>query len=515
MKHLLRLSLLIGFIFLSVYSHAQKQQEKIKPNLLFVFSDQQRRSAVGFMNEDPVVTPHLDKLAEEGIAFTNAISNSPLCTPYRASLLTGMYAHSNGVLQNGASLTKDYKTIAQVLKESGYFTGFVGKWHLSEKNYVAPEDRGGFDFWHANKYNGDHFLIRYWRDDPKKPYVDKEGWNMTHEVDVSIEFLDKALAKNEPFALFWAPHAPHSNDEKGYARHDFLKQHTRLRGEFYKRDDYYTAPEKYMEPYYNMKFERRPNVPVNGNGGTGGLAIEACPGYFGMVNAIDDEFGRLLQYLENEDPRYPGKKLKETTIVVFTSDHGEMLGSHSATQKGIFYEEAIGVPFIISWPGHFKKDIKYDKLFATVDIMPSLLGAMNLPIPVSVEGKDFSPVFNGEKFKAPNSAYLTYFTGWWDKEREPAEGYWRGVKTESFTYAIGLRSFYKGRHITNMPESIKKIDRNSDEKVELLFDNEKDPYQMHPIVRGASKKYDVVFDELKSALMKYLVQTNDPWKNEI
>jgi hypothetical protein len=147
--------------------------------------------------------------------------------------------------------------------------------------------------------------------------------------------------------------------------------------------------------------------------------------------------------------------------------------------------------------------------------MPSLLGAMNLPVPETVEGMDFSPVFYGKKFKAPTSSYISYFTGWWDKKRKPAEGYWRGVKTEKYTYAIGLRSFYSERHITNMPVSVQNIDKKSDVKVELLFDNEIDPYQMHPIARGDSKKYDKVFDELKDELMKFLVLTNDPWKDEI
>ena len=512
-------TLLTAVIGAQVAFSAQKQEEKIKPNLLFVFSDQHRRASLGFMKEDPVVTPNLDKLAKGGVAFTKASSNTPLCTPYRGILMTGRYALSSGITYNGAHMTQEYKTLAQVMEDGGYYTGFVGKWHLAPKQYAAPKYRGGFDFWHANNYNGDHFRTFYFRDGPK-PYIDQEGWNIPHEVDVSIEFIDKAQKQKEPFALVWAPHVPHSNDEKGYKKYEQVQQHERLRGEFYKRDDYYTAPEAYMKPYYDMKIERRPNVPKNGNGGEDGLAIEACPGYFGMVNALDEEMGRLMQELEKPDTRYPGKKLKETTIVVFTSDHGEMLGSHSMTQKSVPYEEAIGVPMIFSWDGHISKNVQREDLISAVDLMPSVLGLMGLPIPETTQGTDFSPLLLGEKFSTPKSAFLAIYTfkGLVDKAHKTnlGEGHWRGVKTAQYTYAIIQKGFFSGaKRFDGLTDTWGKLDRTSKEKIEVLFDNEADPYQMNPFTRGKSAETDKVMDELKKEVMKYLVQTNDPWMDEI
>lgn len=494
----------------------QSYKEKIKPNLLYVFSDQQRRHSVGFMNEDPVVTPNLDKLAEEGIAFTNAITSSPICTAHRASLLTGMYPHSNGVLMNNNHLSHKNKTFGEVLKEEGYQTGYIGKWHLYKAQYIPPEERFGFDFWHANNYNDDHFRRIYYRDKPE-PYIDERGWNVTHEVDVALEFIEGALENDAPFALFLAHHAPHSNDLKSFQKFDDITAHKKIQGVHYKRDVQFVGPEKFMAPYFEMKIQRRPNVPANANGGDGGFAVEACPGYFGMVNAVDDAFGTLMKILEKEDPRYPGKKLKETTIVVFTSDHGEMLGSHELMYKDIFYEESIGVPFIISWQGQINERVKYDKIFNTVDIMPTILNLMELPVPETVQGVDYSPILKGKKFNAPSSAYISYFTGWWDFDTmDPAEGYWRAVRTDRYTYVVGLNSEIKKKitgNIFNIPRELIATEEN--DKIEFLFDNDKDPYQMRPIVRGNSKEYDSVLDSLKAELINYLVMTNDPWKEDI
>ena len=505
--------LLCGVVICSGYSC---NQDHIQPNLLFVFSDQHRKHAVGFMKEDPVITPNLDQLASEGMAFTNAISSSPICTPMRASLLTGMYPHSNGVLMNGDPLGHGQKCIGEVFKEHGYQTGYIGKWHLWKAQFVPPEERHGFDFWHANNYNGDHFHRIYWRDE-EKPYIDERGWNVSHEVDVAIEYIEEALTREAPFVLFVSHHPPHSNSLKSFQDNEDISPHPRIQGEHYKRDVQFVGPESFMEPYYNVNIKRRPNVPPNVNGGEGGFAIEACPGYFGMVNAVDHEFGRLMEFLEKEDPRNPGMKLRETTIVVFTADHGEMLGSHELMFKDIFYEESIGVPFIISWPGHISAGKTYKKIFNTVDIMPTLLSLMDLPVPESVQGHDYSPVLKGKRTGLPETAYTSYFTGWWDQDRmDRAEGYWRAVRTDRYTYVVGLNSAVQKKvtgNIYTIPRELGPVREN--EKMEFLFDNRKDPYQMNPIQRGSSEKYDQLFNELRSELKEYLVMTSDPWKDDI
>ena len=493
-----------------------KPRADFKPNLLYVFSDQQRRHAVGFMNEDPVITPNIDKLAAEGVAFTKAICSSPICTPARGSLLTGMYPHSNGVLMNNNHLTHEYETFGDVLKKGGYQTGYIGKWHLWKQQFVPPEERHGFDFWHANNYNGDHFLCRYWRDS-EKPYVDKRGWNVTHETDVAIEFIEGALKKEAPFALFVSHHPPHSNSSKSLENATDLTPHKPIQGEHFKRDVQYVGPEEFFAMYRDKTFIRRPNVPPNANGGDAVFASEACAGYFGMVSAVDHDFGRLLKALDRPDPRNPGLTLKETTIVVYTSDHGEMLGSHELMFKDIFYEESISVPFVISWPaGGIERGKRCDHVFNTVDVMPTILNLMKLPIPATVQGTDFTAALTGKKFKAPYSAYTSYFTGWWDKDTYgPTDGYWRAVRTDRYTYAVGRRTKIKTEivgAIYNVPRELG--DGPEGEWVEFLFDNEKDPYQMDPIVAGRSAEYDRALKELRAELKAYLVQTNDPWKDE-
>lgn len=493
------------------------QTEGIRYNLLYVFTDQQRRASLGFMNEDPVVTPNIDRLATEGVYFSNAVSSSPISTPHRGCLMTGMYPHSNGVLRNGDTLNHQFKTFPEVLKENGYQTAYIGKWHLYSHQFIPKREHFGFDFWLANNYNGDHFRRLYYKDSPT-PFIDERGWVVTYEIDQALEYLQGALENDAPFALFVSHHPPHSNDLKSFKKHNDIKPHTPIQGENYKRNVQFIGPEEYMESYYGQKIKRRPNVPANANGGDGGFAVEACPGHFGMINAIDADFGRLLQFLEQPDPRYPDKKLRETTLLIFTADHGEMLGSHELMYKDIYYEESIGVPFIISCPGLIPEGQRCDKVFNSIDIMPTILSLLKLPIPETVQGDDFSPAILGKKMKDDNSAYISYFTGGWDKDRmTPDEGYWRAVRTDRYTYVVASNYTINTRivgEIYNIPKEL-HLNLEEDQKVEFLFDNLKDPYQMSPILNDGSRKIKKIFDTLRTQMIHYLCQTGDSWLQDV
>ena len=224
-----------------------------KPNLLFVFADQYRKQAVGFMNEDPVITPHLDKLAEEGFAFTNAVSSCPICSPYRAMLMTGRFPMSTGITSNcmpgtDLEMNEDERCIGDILKENGYSTGYIGKWHLEVPSLNRSEEpvdgatdawdgwtppgprRHGFDFWYAYNSNGKHFDPNYWKDTPER--IDVEQWSVAHETDVAIDFISDC-PPDKPFALFMSWNPPHNP---------------------------YVAPDQYLEFYKGLDLSPRPNV---------------------------------------------------------------------------------------------------------------------------------------------------------------------------------------------------------------------------------------------------------------
>jgi arylsulfatase A-like enzyme len=292
-------------LFLASGSCASKKQGSNAPNLLFVFADQYRKQAVGFMNEDPVLTPNLDRLAGEGLAFTNAVSTCPICSPFRAMLMTGRFPMSTGITSNcmpGTDLQMDENEtcIGDILKTSGYWTGYIGKWHLeipSLNRAEFPADsatdawdgwtppgrrRHGFDFWYAYNCNGKHFDPNYWKDSPKR--IDLDQWSVAHETDMAIEFI-RQRPVNQPFALFMSWNPPHNP---------------------------YVAPHRYMEMYEGRDLPDRPNVEPDER------YRQRFRSYLAAVNSCDDHFGRLISFLEQEG-------LSENTIVVFTSDHGEMM----------------------------------------------------------------------------------------------------------------------------------------------------------------------------------------------
>ncbi len=318
---------LLQFIIISVLLSGCKTSgnEVEKPNLLFVFADQYRKQAVGFMNEDPVLTPHLDRLAEEGFAFTNAVSSCPICSPYRAMLMTGRFPMSTGITSNcmpGTDLEMDDKEqcIGDILQAHAYSTAYIGKWHLeipSLNRSESPIDgatdawdgwtppghrRHGFDFWYAYNCNGKHFDPNYWKDTPDR--IDVDQWSVAHETEVAMEFIRNA-PRDKPFALFMSWNPPHNP---------------------------YVAPEQYMTLYDDADLTERANVESTE------LSGKRYRSYLAAVSSCDDHFGRLMAFLEKEG-------LSENTIVVFTSDHGEMMGSHGRYAKSVWYDESIGIPF--------------------------------------------------------------------------------------------------------------------------------------------------------------------------
>lgn len=202
---------------------AVKPEKAQKPNLLFIFPDQFRAQSLGFMNADPVQTPNLDKLAENGVVFSNAVSNRPLCSPYRAMLMTGKYSFSNRVIGNCNTqsrkyynyLDKDAVCFSDVLKANGYWAGYIGKWHLdapkgpdsdnwrkSEWDSYTPKDRRhGFDFWHAYGCFNNHMRPHYWESNSsEKDTLFVNEWSPKHEADVAIDFIVEN--KEKPWALF-------------------------------------------------------------------------------------------------------------------------------------------------------------------------------------------------------------------------------------------------------------------------------------------------------------------------
>jgi arylsulfatase A-like enzyme len=416
-------------------------KEGKKPNIVFLFADQQR--AQTWSGRDPQVkTPYLEQMAKEGVVFSNCISNYPLCSPYRASLISGQYARTNGVVDNvnkkdSALLSTDTKTIAHCLKEHGYATGYVGKWHLYAKDgnqgnnanpYLVPVGpyRYGFDYWRVCYNYTKRYDTRYLDEFGKVNILPK--YAPASQMDLAFEFIE--ANKTKPFCVFVSWHPPHV--------------------------PYSEAPDSYQKIYENMTIEYRPNVPEKERNKK--LDVET-KGYYSHVSALDNEVGRTIQKLKE-------LRIDDNTIIVYTSDHGDMLGSRGLHGKNVPYEESILLPFFIRWPAGISGRRTLETLFSTVDIAPTLLGLSGIPVPETMEGVDMAGIITGaEKKEGPNSVFIM------------GEG-WFGVRTKQYTYVI------------------------KDGKPDLLFDNKKDPYQMDNLL--GKSDYKDIQDELQNKLDYYL-----------
>ena len=439
-------------------------------NLLFVFSDQQRYSALGANGNKVVQTPNLDSMAAQGMVCDNMFSNHPLCSPFRAILLTGRYGFKNGVIDNEYEPFRNIPTLPGILSKAGYHTGHIGIWHLGHGPY-NDDNRYGYDYMAAVEgIGGNYFDQSYWENEVGP--IKREGWTPAVETDLAINFMQKHKLErpNEPFALFLSWRPPHW----GYSNY----------------------PKKYSG--YNPEDIDLPgNVPEQ----MANFARKEIADYYSCCSGLDDQMGRLLNALAK-------LKLEEDTLVCYSSDHGDHLSSHGYGKpydtfmhwslrgsKGTPYDESAHVPFLIRWPGKTPKGSRCDVHMGTIDIAPSLLSACGVTTPEGLQGRDISCVWRGERAPvetsltpgANDSVYLMNMANGWP--RRPAwMGDWRGVRTARYTYA----RWYKH------------------ERGPWLFDREQDPLEMHNIAFSKSAK--PIVEEMEARLHRWMEATGDPFE---
>ncbi len=390
-----------------------------RPNLVFVFADQWRAQAFGFAGDPNARTPHLDRLAGESLRFTHAVSGCPVCSPYRASLLTGQYWLTHGIFMNDVPLRDDAVSFAEALSAGGYDTAYIGKWHLDGRgrsSFIPPERRQGFDFWRVQECTHDYNNSHYYADDPE-PRV-WPGYDAEAQTEEAGRYISGAATGDRPFALFlsWGP--PH--------------------------DPYDTAPAAWREGFRPEDIVLRPNVPE----ASAEEARRVLAGYYAHCAALDACMGRLTGTLESAG-------IADNTLLVFTSDHGDMLGSQGMVKKQKPFDESIRVPLLARWPerlGRAGRDV--GTLVNTPDLMPTVLGLLGVAAPEAVEGADYSAALLRGETPRPEGTLLACVTpfGEWTRERGGRE--YRGVRTARHTYVRGLEGPW------------------------LLFDNESDPHQM-------------------------------------
>ncbi|SDR70033.1 uncharacterized sulfatase [Polaribacter sp. KT25b] len=353
-------------------------------------------------------TPNIDKIADEGAIATSYYCASPVCTPSRASLVTGLYPQATGAPKNGMHIREDIPTFATILRDQGYATSYVGKWHLAghEKYTFDIKYKAGFE---DNRYmmKGGHAPYFHIKDGKFKGINEKVAAKLPKEEVIHLTdfFTDKTLEilerdKGKPFALMLSIPDPHTPD---YAKPPYNTMYKDLQIE---------APKTMAAEYTAIKpYWAGGNKPDN-NEAFGKKAFKneknALKQYFGMVSHIDDSVGRILQFLDDNN-------LTENTIIVFTSDHGDMFFEHNRRNKGVPYEGSARIPFVIRYPNKIPAGKVLNTAYTNVDFAPTILSLMNVKTDAKFHGLDTSDDFTNNK-KEITSDRITYFAksgGWW------------------------------------------------------------------------------------------------------
>jgi arylsulfatase A-like enzyme len=443
----------------STIEYADNLPMKEPMNIIFIFADQMHGFAMGCMGNADIKTPHLDKLAAEGILFRNTYTCFPVCTPFRGNLFTGRFASQTGIIGNTQAISANERTLADCFNDGGYRTSYVGKWHLGGKDniWVEPHLRGGFKEMQAYQCYND-FEKQVWFFDEEGKKSDRAIHRTDATFQVAMEQLEKL--KDSQFALFISEQAPHYPLQPS-PEFEALYQNATIR----RRPNC-----QEIDPYVPTASPPVPDVktdPINikyGNNLDQYLKL-----YYAMVTQVDHQVGKLMQKLEDLG-------IADKTAIIFTSDHGDLQGSHGEKNKNRFWEESVRIPFIASIPGG-PRGIVRDELFSSVDFYPTLLDLAKIPVPASAEGISYAPFMLGDNQKANEEIFSEDKSGW------------LMIRRGDFKLVVNRKTF-EATH---------------------LFDLSSDPYEMNNLVE--SSKFQSKRDELKQRLKAWhagIMERKDP-----
>ncbi|MCC8171505.1 MAG: sulfatase [Parabacteroides sp.] len=457
----------------------QAQEKTAHLNLVFIMADQWRGDALGCLGREPVKTPCLDRLASEGVVFSNSISSYPVSSPARGMLMSGMYPVANKITGNcnsanapyNVELPENVRCWSDVLKDKAYQTAYIGKWHLdsphepyvntaNNKGKIAwnewcpKERRHGFDHWIAYGTYDQHLHPMYWSTDaPRDSFYYVNQWGPEYEADQAIVYLNSIRQANKPFALVVSMNPPHFG--------------------------YELVPDKYKTLYKDLDVEAlcagRPDIPPKGTS-MGEHFRTSIPNYYACISGVDEQIGRIVSELKRLN-------LFDNTIIVVTSDHGTDMGTHDNIGKNTFHEMSMRIPMIITWPEKLEPRRDDKTMIAFADLYPTLLSLMGFrnDIPAEVQTFDLSAaLLKGEERAEVIQPYYRI---------EPSNirtGY-RGLRMQRYTFAI---------HAT---------DGKQDEMI--LFDRQTDPWQLENI---AGRNPDLV-KKFSNQLKEWLEKTDDPF----
>ena len=393
------------------------------PNIVVFFTDQQRWDTMGLHGNPMGLTPNLDRLARQHTHVAHSFTCQPVCGPARSCLQTGLYATTTGCYRNAIPLPDDSRTLAHYFADSGYSTGYIGKWHLhdSEVKGAVPEShRFGYQHWLASnvlEFTSDAYdTVLYDNDDRE---VRLPGYRVDAVTDAVIRYIDRH--KEDPFFLFVSYIEPHHQNHI----------------------DDYPPPDGYRPAYTGGWVPPDLAALV-------GSTHQHLGGYYGMVKRLDEAYGRLHDALKSLN-------LDEDTIVLFTSDHGCHFKTRNGEYKRSCHESSIRVPTVLTGPG-FRGGGQIGELVSLIDLPPTLLDAAGIDVPEHMQGRSLMPLLNGTSAEWPEDVFVQI--------SEAQTG--RAVRTKRWKYGVDAPG---------------ESGLGSDTYVEqYLYDLQADPYELNNLV---------------------------------
>lgn len=468
-----------------------------KPNILIIMTDQQACWSVSAYGKHEVETPNIDRLAKEGVKFEQCYTPSAVCTPSRGCFFTGRYPHSNGAYRNDLPLHSDEITFGHILKEVGYKTGYVGKWHLNggdSPGWLTKETSMGFEDCQY-MFNSGHFKMMIEEENKVEGIRVKNKSGIIHPISdmshvgneesyttdwITNKAIDKICSiDNQPFCYVISypdPHQPYIVREPYSSMFD---------------PEQMSIPDSFNEDYLpdwaeNDTWGRHRYFSNDLEDRTNRLKyIKAM--YCGAVKCIDDNVGKILEALDTSGQL-------DNTLIVFTTDHGDYMGEHGLLEKNNLYDSVYRLPFIVRWKGKLESGRSIQDYFNFVDFQPTLLSMLGITGSGKEQGNDLSDlIFNGHG-DGINEAYI-----------HPSDVPRGGIITPEFELA------YVGKGFVNNPQHIFKE--------HILFDRKKDPLQLHNLF-GEPEYEDIIKEltyKIREHFKEYCVDSKflpDPLKYE-
>ncbi len=402
-------------------------EPKKKPNVIVFFTDQQRWDTSGLHGNPMGLTPNLDRLAQQHTHVAHSFTCQPVCGPARSCLQTGLYATTTGCYRNAIPLPEDSRTLAHYFSEAGYHTGYIGKWHLYDRETmggVPSTHRFGYQYWLASnvlEFTSDAYDTVLYDNDEKE--VRLPGYRVDAVTDAVIRYVDSH--KEDPFFLFASYIEPHHQNHV----------------------DDYPPPDGYREAYTGGW------VPPD-LASLGGSTHQHLGGYYGMVKRLDEAYGRLHDALKS-------LRIAEDTIVLFTSDHGCHFKTRNGEYKRSCHESSIRVPTVFTGPG-FKGRGQVQELVSLIDLPPTLLDAAGIDVPEHMQGRSVMSLLNGASTEWPEEVFVQI--------SEAQTG--RAVRTHRWKYGVDAPG-ERGPSSAVYEE-------------QYLYDLQADPYELNNLIGNQS-----------------------------